>query len=305
MCADSTAEDSITHDTGFPTGPRKWFAGDLQLLATLLREQRPFAFSRFGDGEWHVLCREKIDITAKGHGEFRFDPNDPADQQARSLLIDSFHYLAENYFIGIGCPCCWGRAKLLQLRSVCQQPEHALTWANIWGNANYPIVRSGIVPYFRAFGRVILVCHRRGMPDRLPFPVTKTIRVGTNAWTRDLRMADQMTDLAAESDEQLFLFCAGPLSNILCHRGHRVNPRNTYLDLGSVLDPWLFSRKHFRWMDRLSWLIPSPGVTRGYLKPGQKRKQVCQWWIPTDEELARLALSLPGDLHPRMRHRAA
>ncbi|MFV0446547.1 MAG: hypothetical protein ACK5Q5_23495 [Planctomycetaceae bacterium] len=278
-------------------GPTREFAGDLDRLVTAIRTQRPFAFARFGDGEWMIIRNLSLDYTQKGNGEFRFSPDDPADDRARQALIESFHYSAPGYLVGIGCPCCWGRDKLLQLRQVCRQPESRLTWANLWGNANYPQVKRGLIPEFRRYRDVYLVCHRNADPGRLPFPVTQCFPVGTNAWTEDLHLGDEIAELAGRRDPgALFLFCAGPLSNILAHRGHRANPLHTYLDLGSTLDPWLFARRQWRWLDWLPGLIRSPGITRGYLKPGRKRRQVCRWWTPTSAELQSTPSDLPADV---------
>ncbi len=287
-------------DAGFAVADERSFAGDLARMREWLASGRPFAFSRFGDGEWMIVRNLDLDYTRKGNGEFRFCADDPRDQTARRALIASFHYSAPGYFVGIGCPCCWGEDKLLALRRVCRQPEHRLTWANLWGNANYPAVRREIIPLFRRYRDVYLVCHRQADPSRLPFRVTTTFPVGVNAWTEDYSLGDRIADLARrlQAPGALFLFCAGPLSNILAWRGFAANPTHTYLDLGSILDPWLFARRRLRWLDWFPGLIRSPGVTRGYLKPGRKRRQVCRWWTPTTEELAAAPPELPADVLP-------
>lgn len=263
-------------------GQSKSFAGDLSLLIDAVRAHQPFAFSRFGDGEWTIIRDLPIDITQKENGEFRFDPADARDQASRQALIDSFHYVAPGYLVGIGCPCCWGLELLRPLRALCRQPESRLTWANLWGNANYPRVCRELIPAFNSYHDVFIVCHRRADPSRLPFRVSDAFPVGTNAWTEDFGLLERITRLARSHRGALFLFCAGPFANILAQRGHAANPANTYLDFGSVLDPWLFARRRFHWLDWFPRLIRSPGVTRGYLKPGRKRQQVCRWWDPSD-----------------------
>lgn len=281
-------------------GGAKTFRGDLLRMVSLVEQRRPFAFARFGDGEWRTMRNQPLDITGKGHGEFRYSPENALDRAARSALIQSFHYSAEGYFAGIGCLCCWRREKLLQMRKICTHPDARLTWANLWGNSNYPVVRDRLVPLFRQFDDIYLVSHGAGDPARLPFSLRRRFPIGTNAWTADLSLADRLADFVADTDLRgaLFLFCAGPLANILAWRCHAANPHNTYLDFGSVLDPWLFGRKRFQWLDKLAWMIPSPGVTRGYLKPGKKRRQTCRWWDPDPAELAATPLDLPVDMTP-------
>src|SRR5690606_10624789 len=103
-------------------GSAKSFRGDLLRINSMIERHQPFAFARFGDGEWRTMRNEPLDITAKGNGEFRFAPEDPFDRAARTALIRSFHYSAEGYFAGIGCVCCWRREKLLQMRKVSPHP---------------------------------------------------------------------------------------------------------------------------------------------------------------------------------------
>ena len=289
---------TATPEVACAEGLSKAFAADLTRVIAAVREHRPFAFGRYGDGEWMIVRNLALDYTQKGNGEFRFDPADTFDQTARRAVIDSFHYSAPGYLVGIGCPCCWGGGKLLQLRQVCRQPESRLTWANLWGNSNYPQVRRELVPLFQTYREVFLVCHRTSDPSRVPFRVTQSFPVGTNAWTEDFDLGDRIAELATRQTGAMFLFCAGPLSNILAHRCHAANPENIYLDLGSILDPWLFARRKLRWLDWLPGLVRSPGITRGYLKPGKKRRQTCIWWTPTAAELRTVRCDLPPDVVP-------
>jgi hypothetical protein len=39
----------------------------------------------------------------------------------------------------------------------------------------------------------------------------------------------------------LFLFCSGALGTILAHQMYAFCPENTYLDIGSSLDPYLYT----------------------------------------------------------------
>jgi hypothetical protein len=60
---------------------------------------------------------------------------------------------------------------------------------------------------------------------------------------------------------EVFVFCAGVLSNMLIYQLTRMNFNNTYIDLGSVFD-----------------VTMGLGETRQYLKGKKKRlKKVCIW----------------------------
>jgi hypothetical protein len=41
--------------------------------------------------------------------------------------------------------------------------------------------------------------------------------------------------------DSIFLFCCGPFGNIIAHRLTEHNDKNTYLDIGSTLNPYLKS----------------------------------------------------------------
>jgi hypothetical protein len=43
----------------------------------------------------------------------------------------------------------------------------------------------------------------------------------------------------AASEDTVFLFCASMTANVLIDDLHRLNPRNTYIDAGSVFDPYV------------------------------------------------------------------
>ena len=62
----------------------------------------------------------------------------------------------------------------------------------------------------------------------------------------------------SEIPDSLFLFCAGPLGNMMSHQLWEHNKENTYIDIGSTLDIHL-----------------GIGATRGYLGGGNNR--VCNW----------------------------
>jgi hypothetical protein len=57
----------------------------------------------------------------------------------------------------------------------------------------------------------------------------------------------------------LFLFCAGPLGNMLAYRMWEKNKNNTYMDIGSTLNTWLV------------------GSNRGYLIGAPTINKICTW----------------------------
>lgn len=64
-----------------------------------------------------------------------------------------------------------------------------------------------------------------------------------------------------QTENELYLLCAGPFGNILSHNLWSNNKNNTYLDIGSTLNPYL----------------ETEGFKRGYLYGSDDVNKVCNW----------------------------
>jgi hypothetical protein len=250
----------------FLKGEQKTFENDLITLFLNLRNHTYFAQSKAADGEQTILENKPIDIRSKCNGEFHHDPDDEACRLSREDLIKSVQHKAENYFVGISCPCCVGQRGFEWFRDFTGLPEENLTWANLMVNANYPKYKEKIVPLFSEYP-VVIVCNKKAALDHLPFTnsIVADFRIGTDAWINDRHVIDEMKEWIDENDarDHLFLFCAGPFGNILGYHLFNHAPENTFLDVGSTLDPWLFGLKH--------------GLTRGYLAGAPTLNKTCVW----------------------------
>lgn len=237
----------------------KTYAGDFARFKKMLKDREPFALSRFGDGELKILMRTAIRLR-----EFDYDPNDPTDQAPRERLLSSFHHKGCRYYVGISCPNCVGEEKFAWAKLNSRQDEDHLTWAALFVNSNYSRYLAEIVPLFSRY-EVILVCNRSAVLKDLPFPVLRDFRVERNAWKNNRNLVERISDYIERKTlkGKLFLFCAGPFSCILAHRLHCQFEANTYLDVGSTLDPFFFG--------------VSAG-TRGYLRGDETFvRRTCVW----------------------------
>src|SRR5574343_532136 len=98
----------------------KTFRNDFFELYKLLKNNIPFAFNRYSDGEEAILKNQKLVIDNnqvilgdttfnKGFSSIdhkKFDPS--IHQEFRSKLLESFYYQQKNYYKGIPCICCIG-----------------------------------------------------------------------------------------------------------------------------------------------------------------------------------------------------
>ncbi|MGH8510059.1 MAG: hypothetical protein ACREU9_09440 [Gammaproteobacteria bacterium] len=235
----------------------KDFRAELFRFERMLRAREHFALSRYGDGELPILEGDSID-----YPEFTFDPSDPADRFYRQRLLDSLRYRQRGYYVAISAPCCVGEAGFRWLREAAAQPEENLTFACLFVNSNYVLFREHILPRFREYD-VILVCKRTATLEALPFPLRADFRVGHNAWRADYSLIEKIQRFIEYRHvrDGLVLICAGPFAGMLAHQLYRFCPENTYVDVGSTLDPFLFGRA---------------GLTRGYLR-GRGDHDECTW----------------------------
>lgn len=239
------------------------FAGDLEKFNFKLKQKENFSLVRFGDGEMVVINGESIDLSEKCNGEHKYLPGNEVDEKFRKILTSSLTLKNPQYFVGLPCRCCVGDKECDQLRNQSQQDEESLTWANIFVNANYPIFVDTTIPVLQS--RVVnIVCHEKANLDALSIAIKKDFRVGGNAWVNDYQVTlDAMLEYISENSikDEVFIFCAGVLSNMLIYELTRKHPQNSYIDLGSVFD-----------------VVMGLGKTRKYLKGSKRRlKKVCVW----------------------------
>jgi hypothetical protein len=241
----------------------KDFKQDFAKFAKMVKEHQSFAISRNNDGEMIILFNEFIDIRNKCNGEFIYNPQQVEHRFFREKLLESAQYKADNYYVGIACRCCVGNEKHEKLKALTGQDEEHLTWGNIFVNSNYPLYIEKILPEYSNY-KMIMVVNNKAILDYLPFAnkIVKTFRVGTNAWMSNYDLVDKMKKYIEDNKIKghMFLFCAGPFSNILIHECFKSSLNNTYLDTGSTLD----SRMGL-------------GTTRGYLQGANTLRQTCIW----------------------------
>ncbi len=235
----------------------KTFRGDLQSIIGGLEAKRKFAFSKYADGEFHILANAPIN-----NGEFWFSPEE--DQEYRKQLIDSFQNVEDGYYVGIACPCCIGGERIHNWMKInSKQPTEKLTWANIFVNGNFDYYLEHMVPLYKEYN-VYLVSNDASNLDQLPFEVKKHFKIGKNAWNADNSLKDEIVNFIKTENitDSLFLFCAGPFGNILTSHCWKNDKNNTYIDIGSTLNIHLLGNK---------------GANRGYLRGESSRNKICTW----------------------------
>jgi hypothetical protein len=137
-----------------------------------------------------------------------------------------------------------------EMMEMCEQPQDRLTWANLWVNRNYRYYLSDILPAYSK-KKTVLYCHENGDLGSLPFTPSKVFPISEDAWGRNWNLVEDSKQYIANNsiEDHVFLFCCGPFGNILCHQLTEFSDKNTYLDIGSTLNPFLkcegFSRDYY------------------------------------------------------------
>jgi len=215
-----------------------------------------FALSKFADGEFSILINKGL-TNCDG---WTFKPEEHSFY--RNKLIESYQYTAENYYIGIGCKCCMGSENHEWMKKNSRQKEDKLTWANIFVNSNYPIYEQTFLKEY-SNKKIVMVINENAKLNKLPFNVEKDFRIGSiGGWISNYDIIEKIKKYIIENniEDYTFLFCAGPLGDILSMELHKISNKNTYLDIGSTLDKYM-----------------GLGYTRGYLRGSSNLKENCEW----------------------------
>jgi len=222
------------------------------MLYTKLKDGENFAFSRFSDGELRIMQNQKLILgdnfnqigprrrTSQYAPEDRkhFDPK--LHPHVRDKLMEAYRYKAHNYYVGLSCRCCVLDRDFREMLKWYGEDDEFLTWSNLWVNGNYPLFVKYMIPEFSNH-KIVYILNERGTLSGLPFKVEKDFRVGDNCIVNDFNMSSFVSLwMEAENIENhVFLFSASSLSNFMIYDLYRDYPNNTYIDIGTTLNPYI------------------------------------------------------------------
>lgn len=219
------------------------FKGDFSEALRLISESDSFALSRFADGEANILKNNTIGN--KDGWLYKKDKN----LVFRADLRRSLQCTDPGFVYGISCTCCDEPNHRFLLEQIKTAREN-LTFSNIWVNANFPLFHEHFFKTLISTGKDIVLCTNskaktKNIRDVLP--IRDFIPIPGNCvhyWEEKRDYIRGLLDLkGSTSRDRIYLFAAGPLSEILIYELWQINPKNILLDIGSTLDPLLFKRK--------------------------------------------------------------
>ena len=119
-----------------------------------------------------------------------------------------------------------------------EQINENLTFANIFVNSNYEYYKNNFIPEYNNWN-VHLIANKNARIENLPFKVERFYPVENTAWKYNYNLIEHIK--LDNQNNKLYLFACGPFGNMLAHQLWNNNKNNTYLDIGSTLNPWLQS----------------------------------------------------------------
>lgn len=203
----------------------KDYKKEIEFFHNKLINNEKFALGKFADGEWGAIKGTQF---FPANGEWAANGNHPLYGIARQELEDALKFQDPNYYVAI-CPC------YTECIEFSGQPEEQITYANIFVNSNYEYYKEHYVNVYKERD-IHLVTHKNTNLDNLPFEVEKFYPIEYDAWVLNRSLADEI--LEQDLEDKLFLCAAGAFANILVHKLWDKNKKNTYMDVGSTLNPW-------------------------------------------------------------------
>jgi len=212
-----------------------------------------FAFARFSDGELFVMKNEKVVlgpgffITGSRVGQNIYTKEEQKEfipskhQFHREKLIESFQFQDPFYYKGICTRTDVGEDDFnWQINLHGTDDLDNLTFANLFINSNYSRYIEEIVPLFSE-REIIFVVNELADLSGLPFKVKKDFRVGSNCMINNYGIIEEVKNYIKENNikNHLVLCSAASLSNMIIHQCFSENKENTFLDIGSSLNPYL------------------------------------------------------------------
>jgi hypothetical protein len=232
----------------------KTFQGHFDMILDKLKSGVPFGYARYSDGELRIMQNLETQIGSnfhvigdkRGGGNYHdedhkhFDPK--IHQFHHTKLMEAFRFKKDNYYVGLSCRCCVGEKDFKQMCDWYEGDVESdnLTWSNLLLNGNYPQFVNKFIPEFKK-KKIVYIVNEHSDLNGLPFEVVKDFRVGKNCIINNYDMIEDIKKWIDENDieDHVFLFSASSLSNFMVHQLFDYNDKNTYIDVGTTLNPYM------------------------------------------------------------------
>lgn len=199
----------------------KWTKDDEDFIYEIcekIRDKKPFAFSRFGDGEWITIAQNRTEDSNCDGNKFYAD----LGERLKEIVSEKQDYYMGHqnvsaYTLKNKYPQEWVNSDILHELSEIQ----------------------GLDYMFDLFDLVDVVLIGNESFKKLSF-VDEMIEIPyTDVWLDYDEVLEKIKDKMDDKKHKTFLFAAGMCSEVFIHDLWKFNNKNTYIDIGSAFDPYV------------------------------------------------------------------
>jgi len=171
-------------------------------------------------------------------------PGEPEHEHFRAKFLAALTYSAPGYYIGLACRSDHAEQYahfFNELKKLTRLPEEQLTFARVFHSYNYRQFNEDFLP--AVFKRkLFLVCNERADSSTIPNVIRRWNVSAVNASLHSLGVIDEIKSYIQSEHlcGGVFLLSTGPSAAIFAHELWSANRENTYVDIGSTLDPVYF-----------------------------------------------------------------
>lgn len=236
---------------------------DLHRLFSLLKDETPFTFIRFSDGEMEVLRNRFLEIgmgytifqgkrISNNFPEYDRKKYDPSmDIKFRTALENSATKKGMNYFKGIPTlhnNMIEDREYMVALNGGMSE---FMTFSDLLINSNYVKFRERFVPFFASAKNLALVANHRAIPTG-GLSRAKLISIGDGIFKRyEETLKEVLKKIHCLPLGAIVLSSASSFSNILGMHLYDLRPDITFIDIGTALNDLLSLKSVTRAYHRL------------------------------------------------------
>jgi len=232
----------------------KHFKKAFKELLQKIKNQENFAFSRFSDGELFIM-QDKTVVLADNHyitgnikGPNRYTKEEHKEfypdkhQKYREKLIECYMHNQDGYYKGI-CTSSDGHVGRENFEWMIDfhGGDHVnLTYSNLLINANYSNFVEEMIPAL-CERKIIYVVNEMADTSKLPFDIVEKFHIGSNCMINNFDTSEAVASYIRDNKikDHVILCSAASLSNFIIHDCYKEDNNNTFLDIGSCLNPLL------------------------------------------------------------------
>jgi len=195
----------------------------LQELNNKMLNKIPFAFSRWGDGEW--LCLEKID-DADCDGNIYY--KDLSERLKKIATVTQPYYMGHQH----GEPTPNNHSLAIDKKAYPQ------TWVNsdIWHDLS---IERGMKEIFNVLNNVHVVLVGNKSLSALPF-INEFVEIPIkNVWLQYDEVLDKIKSKIKPNEHKVFLLAMGRATNVFIDDLWSYNDENTFMAASSAFDPYV------------------------------------------------------------------